>query len=111
MKRVIIESPYAGDVDRNLIYLRRCIRDALRRGEAPFASHAIYTLPGVLDDDIPDEREHGIEAGRAWWIVADAILFYTDYGFSKGMDAARKRLLSIPEWMPAIEYREIGTNP
>lgn len=47
---VIIESPYAGDVDRNLEYLRAAMRDCLKRGEAPFASHALYTQPGVLDD-------------------------------------------------------------
>lgn len=50
MRRVIIESPYAGNVEANATYLRRCLRDSLLRGEAPFASHAIYTLPGVLDD-------------------------------------------------------------
>lgn len=50
MRRVIVESPYAGDIERNMRYLRACLADCLRRGEAPFASHAIYTQPGVLDD-------------------------------------------------------------
>lgn len=53
MIRVIIESPYAGDVDANLTYLRACLRDCLLRGEAPFASHGLYAQPGVLDDAIP----------------------------------------------------------
>lgn len=47
MRLVIIESPFAGDVVRNLRYLRACMRDCLRRGEAPYASHALYTQPGV----------------------------------------------------------------
>jgi hypothetical protein len=64
-RRVIIESPYAGDVDANLIYARECLRDSLKRGEAPLASHALYTQEGVLNDDDPDERKLGIEAGFA----------------------------------------------
>lgn len=76
MKRVIIESPYAGDIDRNLRYLRACMADCLRRGEAPFASHGLYTQPGVLDDDKPDERKLGIEAGFAWRDVAEMTVVY-----------------------------------
>jgi hypothetical protein len=85
MKRVIIESPYAGDVELNLRYLRACMADCLARGEAPFASHGLYTQPGVLDDNKPDEREKGIQAGFAWRSVADATVVYADLGISKGM--------------------------
>ncbi len=42
MRRVVIESPYAGDVERNLRYLRLAMADCLERGEAPYASHALY---------------------------------------------------------------------
>src|SRR3546814_12910998 len=66
MKLVIIESPYAGDVEENTRYARACLQDCLRRGEAPFASHLLYTQPGILDDRVPDERELGLEAGRRW---------------------------------------------
>lgn len=38
--------------------------DALDRGEAPYASHLLYTQ--MLDDTIPAERELGIKAGFAW---------------------------------------------
>lgn len=85
MRRVIIESPYAGDVDLNLRYLRLCMRDCLLRGESPFASHGLYTQPGVLDDSIPKERELGIAAGFAWRDVADLTVVYTDLGVSPGM--------------------------
>jgi hypothetical protein len=54
---VIVESPFAGDVAANLSYGRRCMADCLRRGEAPFASHLLYTQPGVLDDSLPEERQ------------------------------------------------------
>lgn len=88
MRRVVVETPYAGDVERNLRYLRACLRDCLHRGEAPIASHGLYTQPGVLDDDKPEERELGIAAGLAWLPVADVQVFYVDLGWSKGMKAA-----------------------
>ena len=85
MRLVILESPYAGDVERNTEYARACLADSLRRGEAPIASHLLYTQPGVLDDDDPGERELGINAGHAWMRVADAVVVYADYGTSQGM--------------------------
>jgi hypothetical protein len=63
MKKVLIESPYAGDVERNEKYARACMRDCFERGEAPFASHLLYTQPGVLDDTLHHERALGIDAG------------------------------------------------
>lgn len=91
MRRVILESPYAGDVKRNVEYARACMRDSLMRGEAPMASHLLYTQPGVLDDNIPDERKMGIEAGLAWGTEAEATVFYVDYGYSAGMMEGVKR--------------------
>lgn len=84
-KLVIVESPFAGDVDANIAYARAAIRDCLLRGEAPIASHLLYTQPGVLNDDIPEERARGIDAGLAWGRVADATVVYIDRGMSRGM--------------------------
>lgn len=89
--RVIIESPYRaidGDdpiagITVNLRYLDACIRDSLGRGEAPFASHAIY--PRVLEDAVDEERNTGIEAGFLWHWVAHRMVVYTDRGVSDGM--------------------------
>lgn len=88
MKLVIIESPYAGEVELNIEYARACMKDSLLRGEAPIASHLLYTQPGILDDLVPEERLQGINAGFAWCRVADYAVFYTDRGWSKGMLAA-----------------------
>ena len=41
MRLVIVESPYAGDVEANEEYARQCVRDSLMRGEAPIASHLL----------------------------------------------------------------------
>ena len=91
MRLVIVESPYAGDIDRNVTYARAAMADCLARGEAPIASHLLYTQPGVLRDDVPGERALGINAGLEWGRVADAAVFYTDYGTSAGMEIAMAR--------------------
>lgn len=85
MRLVIIESPYTGDIEANKTYARACVRDSLLRGEAPIASHLLYTQPGVLRDEDPGERRHGIDAGLAWRTVAHASVVYTDRGVSEGM--------------------------
>ena len=91
---VILESPYAGFIERNIQYARKCIADSLKRGEAPIASHLLYTQEGILNDKIPEERKLGIEAGLAWVKVADKSVFYIDYGMSKGMTAAMDKCIS-----------------
>jgi hypothetical protein len=85
MRRVIIESPYGGDVESNVTYARACLRDSLLRGEAPIASHLLYTQPGVLRDEIAIERALGIKAGLSWGAVAHATVVYVDRGISPGM--------------------------
>jgi hypothetical protein len=105
MRRVIIESPYAGNVERNLRYLRACMADCLARGESPFASHGLYTQPGVLDDSVPAERELGIHAGFAWRGVADATVVYLDLGRSRGMEYGIDQAIRVGH---LIEYRHLG---
>lgn len=91
MKLVILESPYAGDIERNLSYAKLCLRDCLLvHHEYPFASHLLYTLDGVLDDRYSLSRYLGINAGLAWKKVADKTVFYTDLGWSSGMEQALK---------------------
>lgn len=87
MRRVILESPFSGDVDVNINYARACIRDALLRGEAPLASHLLYTQAGILNDLDPNERAHGINAGHAWTPFSQGVVVYEDLGISGGMQA------------------------
>ncbi len=87
MKRVIVESPFKGDLERNKRYLESCLRDCIMRGESPYASHKMLT--DCLDDDKPEERQLGIEAGFAWKQDADFTVFYVDLGWSGGMKLAR----------------------
>ena len=124
MIKVILESPFMGRTDdliihkikplrllvkyfltkRNIKYARMCVRDSLSRGESPIASHLLYTQKGILNDDIPEERRWGIEAGLAWKVNAKKHVFYIDYGMSTGMEygikyATKKKI--------QIEYRKI----
>lgn len=85
MRLVILESPFAGDIERNTLYARQCVADSLKRGEAPLASHLLYTQPGILDDTVAVERALGINAGHAWIHLADLCAVYLDHGMSDGM--------------------------
>ncbi len=109
MKRVIIESPYAGkDLDDLMDkegYLNACLRDSLKRGEAPFASHGLYTRDDVLDDNVPEERRLGITAGFAWRKAAHMTVVYGDKGVSGGMLQGIED--SIERGVP-LEFRSLG---
>lgn len=104
---VIVESPFRGGSDRltNEIYGSRCLRDSLLRGEAPFASHALYTRLFVLADHVEKERRMGMEAGFAWGEHADLVAVYTDLGISEGMTEGveRAKARGLP-----VEYRSLG---
>ena len=99
MDFVIVESPFATsslvfkdgrgcviEETDNVAYARACLHDCLvNHGEAPYASHLLYTQPGVLDDTVPEERKLGIEAGLELGRHALRRIFYIDRGISKGM--------------------------
>jgi len=93
MKRVILEAPFAGDVDSNVAYTRRCLRDSLDRGEAPFSSALLY--PGALDDLVPEQRRLGMDAGHAWRAVAEMCVVYIDRGISPGMQEGINASLAL----------------
>jgi len=106
MRRVIVESPYKGDVERNERYARACLLDSLKRGEAPLASHLLYTQ--VLDDKLDKERRLGMKAGHAWIPVAECMVIYTDLGESDGVFEGLKvaRLFEIPVEFRAIDWTD-----
>lgn len=107
LPKVIIESPFAGDVEGNITYARRAVKDSVHRGEAPIASHLLFTQPGILNDDDPDERLLGCEAGWAWLRVADKMAVYADRGISSGMRMAIE--LAKQTGLP-IEYRKLDDH-
>ncbi len=101
---VIVESPYAGNTERNERYARACLRDCLLRGESPFASHLLYTQTGVLNDALKTERMRGIVSGLAWGRVAARTVVYTDLGVSAGMQQGIDAAKSVGR---PVEYRSL----
>lgn len=88
-RHVILESPYTGrtpaEIYLNICYGRLCMSDCLRRGDAPFASHLLYTQPTVLRDGKPEERRRGMHAGFSYRTIIKVSVVYTDLGVSDGM--------------------------
>jgi hypothetical protein len=107
MRRVIIESPFAGAdaVQRqaNRDYAEAAMLDSLGRGEAPMLSHLLYTQ--VLNDDVPEQRQFGIDAGLAWGEVAHATVVYTDLGVSHGMAQGIGHAVGMGR---PVEYRSLA---
>jgi hypothetical protein len=102
MFKVVIESPYAGDLVRNIKYAQLCLADSLKRGEAPYLSHLLYPL--VLDDRVLEQRNIGITAGLEWGRKADLRAVYVDYGITDGMKIGIEDAIKIRQ---PIEYRRI----
>lgn len=106
LRRVVLESPYgskdAAVVTRNTLYARKAMLHALRHGDAPVVSHLLYTQ--VLDDQIPEDRSLGIEAGLTWLPVAEATVVYVDHGITSGME---KGIARAQEEGRPVEYRHI----
>lgn len=109
---VVVESPFAAHdgtpecAAANLAYARAALADCLRRGEAPFASHLLYTQTGVLDDAVPSERALGIEAGL---VLGEAlgceVAVYTDRGITEGMAQGILRAWDRGVW---VSLRQIA---
>lgn len=102
MLKVVIESPLAGDFQKNIRYARLCGLDCIRRGEAPYASHLLMTQ--FLDDTSLSEREVGMKAGLIWSATGELVAVYIDLGISDGM----KRGIAAAETLEQpIEYRKL----
>ena len=88
-KLVYIASPYAGDVESNVLFAKDACRYAIQQGAAPVAAHLLY--PQLLDDRIPEEREAGLrmglrvlEACDELWLCGESI----SAGMQKELEAA-----------------------
>lgn len=81
--RVFLASPFSGDVEKNVAYARECMADSVRRGEAPFVPHLLFTQ--VLDDTKPEERKEGIQCGLPYLLASTKLVTYEDLGVSYGM--------------------------
>ena len=105
---VFVSSPYAASgrltVTDHERYAREAMMDCFKRGEVPFASHLLYTQPGVLDDKLPEERVRGIKAGHEVMRWCRLVAVYADLGTSSGMqgDIVKASQLGIK-----VEFRSL----
>lgn len=95
---VMIESPYSGDIDRNVRYLQLAMADAmLNHNECPYASHIGMTMHARASkyycSDYDEKwnlltREQAIRLSHNIRHRCDFTVFYVDRGWSTGMKAA-----------------------
>lgn len=110
MTRLIIESPYAGDVDTNVAFCRNICHFAVLNGYSPYASHLFFTQ--FLDDNDLDERKLGIDAGLAWSEGVKVVWFCHREGepLSNGMQYAAKRHLAAKRTCLDCTFSHDGTQ-
>ena len=82
-----VESPFR-DFPLSVRYLEKCLEKCVERGLSPYASHKMLT--SVLNDNNKEERDLGITMGLEISSQLDIRIFFTDYGWSDGMRAAKQ---------------------
>lgn len=100
MSVVMLESPYSGNIDRNLRYLALCgIETTSLYDECYYASHGLMTQhPRSKNFFVSDyepkwdvlTRDTAIELSQRIRIRCDKTVFYVDLGWSSGMKMAKK---------------------
>lgn len=101
---VVVESPFSGEVEANIAYAKRCVRDSLARNENPYASHLFFTQSDLLDDANPEQRALGISCGLGWASLASTHAIYIDRGISEGMKQGIRHALVNKK---RVEFRSL----
>lgn len=108
-KLVMLESPFANPdsavMQENVAYAQQAMMDSMFfHGEAPMASHLLYTQ--VTNEDDPAQRAMGIQAGLAWRTATAGSVVYTDRGSSRGVAYG---IAAAQESGKPVEYRSLKT--
>lgn len=82
-KLVYVCSPYRGETERNIGYAQELTRLVLDNGFVPVTPHLYLTQ--VVCEEVPQERELGMAAGRELLKQCEYILVGSRYGLSDGM--------------------------
>lgn len=96
MQVVVLESPFSGDIPRNVAYAQRIMMHARERKEIVIIPHLLWTQHHmckehfVSDFDVKFECKNGgrdvsLEQIKELRRRADLVVFYTDHGWSNGM--------------------------
>ena len=85
---VYICSPFAGDLEKNVVAARTYSRFAVEQGYIPIAPRVLF--PQFLDDSDPKERELGLFFGNAIMSKCSEVWVFGSH-ISSGMEAEIKR--------------------
>ena len=85
---VYICSPFAGDLEKNVVAARTYSRFAVEQGYIPIAPRLLF--PQFLDDSDPKERELGLFFGNAIMSKCSEVWVFGSH-ISSGMEAEIKR--------------------
>jgi hypothetical protein len=96
---VVVESPFAGDFQRNFRYVLWVQRALWEAGFEPLASHT--NCPWYADDANPEERGRGM-AWKWAWATQVPHVFAMDLGESSGMVAAARKCAELHLGMECI---------
>ena len=106
---VFICSPYAGDVEGNIMRAKRYARYAVTQDTIPIIPHLMY--PQFLFDDDPDERRLGLGMGlilltkcHELWVFGDTI----SNGMKEEIKKARNRVMPIKYF--SIDCTEVANR-
>ena len=80
--KVYICSPYRGDTKKNIAAAVEYCRYAIDKGVIPIAPHIYFTQ--FLNDDIPEQREFGLQIGLEAMEECSEVWVFGDY-ISEGM--------------------------
>ena len=85
---VYICSPFAGNIEKNVVAARTYSRFAVEHGYIPIAPHLLFSQ--FLDDSDPKERELGLFFGNAIMSKCSEVWVFGSH-ISSGMEAEIKR--------------------
>ena len=92
MRTCYICSPYRAkteaELDNHIDYAQEITSKAMAAGLAPITPHLYLTQ--VTNDEIPEQRARGLEAGQALLLLCDCVIIGNRYGVSAGMQAEIK---------------------
>ena len=107
---VYICSPYAGDIETNILRAKRYCRFAVSEGGIPFAPHLHY--PQFMDDNDKEQRELGLRFALILLGKCDELWVFGDKlsnGMSREIAKAKKRGMTISYFNSKCEVKNNGS--
>lgn len=105
---IYICSPLKGNIERNIQRAIGCSRFVYSKGGIPLAPHAIFTQ--FLDDNIPEERNAGIDMGIQLLLKCDELWAFGEKiseGMAAEMAAAKTLGLKVKRFNDRCELLEV----